>query len=44
MGDGPVTMDVFSKLFHELGGQFIDYAANRSRRLTTRNNAGIEVI
>ena len=37
-------MDVFSKPFHELGGQFIDYAANRSRRLTTRNNVGIEVI
>ena len=44
VGDGPVTMDVFSKPFHELGGQFIDYQANRSRRLTTRNNAGIEVI
>ena len=44
VGDGPVTMDVFSKPFHELGGQFIDYEANRSRRLTTRNNAGIEVI
>ena len=42
--DGPVTMDVFSKPFHELGGQFIDFAANRSRRLTTRNNAGIEAI
>ncbi len=44
VGDGPITMDVFSKPFHELGGQFIDFAANRSRRLTTRNNAGIEVV
>ena len=44
VGDGPVTMDVFSKPFHELGGKFIDFEANRSRRLTTRNNAGIEVV
>ena len=41
VGDGPVTMDAFSKPFHELGGAFIDFAANRSRRLTTRSNAGI---
>ncbi len=44
IGDGPVTMDVFSKPFHELGGVFVDYAANRSRTLTTRNNVGIELI
>ncbi len=44
VSDGPVTVDVFSKPFHELGGEFIDFAANRSRRLTTRNNAGIAVI
>ena len=42
--DGPVTMDVFSQPFHELGGEFIDFAAHRSRRLTTRNNTGIEVV
>ena len=41
VSDGPVTMDVFSKPFDELGGQFIDFTANRSRRLTTRSNAGI---
>ena len=44
VGDGPITMEVFSKPFHELGGQFIDFEANRSRRLTTRNNVGIDVI
>lgn len=44
VGDGPVGMDTFSKPFHELGGQFIDYQANRNRRLTIRNNVGIELI
>ena len=44
IGDGPVTMDVFSKPFHELGGLFIDFAANRDRTLTIRNNVGIEII
>ena len=44
VGDGPVGMDTFSKPFHELGGQFIDFAANRNRRLTIRNNVGIELI
>ncbi len=44
VGDGPVGMDVFSRPFHELGGLFIDYAANRDRRLTIRNNVGIELI
>ena len=44
VGDGPVTMDVFSKPFHELGGLFIDYRANRSRTLTIRTNVGIEII
>ncbi len=44
VGDGPVGMDTFSKPFHELGGQFIDYAANRNRSLTIRNNVGIELI
>jgi dipeptidyl aminopeptidase/acylaminoacyl peptidase len=44
VSDGPVTMDVFSKPFHELGGLFIDFAANRNRTLTIRNIVGIEVI
>ena len=25
VGDGPVTMDRFSKPFHDLGGEFIDF-------------------
>jgi dipeptidyl aminopeptidase/acylaminoacyl peptidase len=44
IGDGPVTMDRFSKDFDELGGVFIDYAANRHRNLTIRTNVGINVI
>jgi len=44
IGDGPVTMAVFSKPFHELGGLFVDYQANRARPLTIRNNAGLQVI
>ena len=44
IGDGPVTMDRFSKPFDELGGLFIDYAANRHRNLTIRTNIGINII
>ncbi|MDE0897393.1 MAG: prolyl oligopeptidase family serine peptidase [Longimicrobiales bacterium] len=44
VGDGPVTMDRFSKDFDELGGVFIDYAANRHRNLTIRTNIGVNVI
>src|SRR6187551_2841112 len=44
IGDGPVVMKTFSKPFHELGGQFIDFKANRARALTIRNNIGIQVI
>lgn len=44
IGDGPVTMDRFSKDFDELGGVFIDYVANRHRNLTIRSNIGIHVI
>lgn len=44
IGDGPVTMDVFSKPFHELGGLFVDFRGNRSRTLTIRNNASLELI
>jgi hypothetical protein len=44
VGDGPVTMDRFSLPFDDLGGQFIDVGANRSRTLTIRSNVGIEVI
>jgi len=44
IGDGPVTMAVFSKPFHELGGVFVDFKANRARTLTIRNNVGIQVV
>jgi dipeptidyl aminopeptidase/acylaminoacyl peptidase len=44
IGDGPVAMRTFSKPFHELGGVFIDYKANRARALTIRNNVGIQLI
>src|SRR5437868_3774376 len=38
IGDGPVVMKTFARPFHELGGLFVDYKANRSRTLTVRNN------
>ncbi len=44
IGDGPVPMKTFSKPFHELGGMFVDFKANRARALTIRNNVGIQVI
>jgi len=44
IGDGPVPMKTFSKPFHELGGVFVDYKANRARSLTIRNNVGIQLI
>jgi dipeptidyl aminopeptidase/acylaminoacyl peptidase len=44
VGDGPVPMKTFAKPFHELGGVFIDYKANRARTLTVRNNVGIQII
>jgi dipeptidyl aminopeptidase/acylaminoacyl peptidase len=44
IGDGPVPMKTFSKPFHELGGVFVDFKANRARTLTIRNNAGIQLI
>lgn len=44
VGDGPVTMDRFSRPFDELGGQFLEPQANRHRRLSTRSSAGLQVI
>ncbi len=44
VGDGPISMERFSRPFHELGGLFIDYTANRNRNLTRRSNVAIEVI
>lgn len=37
-------MKTFSKPFHELGGVFVDYRANRARALTIRNSVGIQII
>src|SRR5438105_870730 len=44
IGDGPVAMKTFAKPFHELGGLFVDFKANRARPLTVRNNVGIQII
>ncbi|MFN0180821.1 MAG: S9 family peptidase [Gemmatimonadales bacterium] len=44
VGDGPVTMAVFSRPFHELGGLFVDFRANRSRNFSIRSNLGLEII
>ena len=44
VGDGPVVMARFSRPYDELGGLFLDRAANRTHRLTTRNNVAIEII
>ena len=44
IGDGPVLMKTLSKPFHELGGVFVDFKANRARALTTRNNIGIQIV
>jgi dipeptidyl aminopeptidase/acylaminoacyl peptidase len=44
VSDGPVTMDIFSKPYDELGGLFVDFGANRNRSLTIRNNAGLQLI
>ena len=43
-GDGPVSIAVLSKPFHELGGLFVDYRANRNRTLTIRSNVGLQFI
>jgi dipeptidyl aminopeptidase/acylaminoacyl peptidase len=44
IGDGPVPMATFSKPFHELGGVFIDFKANRARALTIGTNVGIQLV
>src|SRR4051794_31355053 len=43
IGDGPVVMKIFAKPFHELGGVFVDYKANRSRALTVRSDVGLQI-
>jgi dipeptidyl aminopeptidase/acylaminoacyl peptidase len=44
IGSGPPSMALFAKPFYRLGGEQIDFGANRSRQLTTRSAAGLEVI
>jgi len=44
VGDGMIGMDRFSAAFHELGGVFLDYQANRSRSLTRGGSIGIQII
>ena len=44
VGDGLPSISTYAKPYHELGGLFVDFAANRSRSLTTRNNAGIQLM
>jgi dipeptidyl aminopeptidase/acylaminoacyl peptidase len=43
IGHGPPSMASFAKPFYRLGGQQIDFAANRSRTLTTRSDLGIDI-
>jgi dipeptidyl aminopeptidase/acylaminoacyl peptidase len=42
--DGPVEMKTFSKPYHELGGLFVDFKANRVRSLTVRNSVALQLI
>ncbi len=44
VGDGPITMERFARPFDELGGQFLEPQSNRSRSMSTRNSAGLQVI
>ncbi len=44
VGDGPPSIATLAKPFHELGGLFVDFQANRNRVLTKNSNAGIELI
>ncbi|MEI6669393.1 MAG: prolyl oligopeptidase family serine peptidase [Acidobacteriota bacterium] len=43
IGDGQVPMATFSKPFHELGGVFVDFKANRARSLTISSSVGIQI-
>ncbi len=44
IGSGAPTMATFARPFYRLGGQQIDFAANRSRQLTTRSDVGIDIV
>ena len=43
VSDGLPHIAEFSKPYHELGGEFVDFAANRDRSLTTRGSAGLRL-
>jgi len=43
-GGGSPTMVLFAKPFYRLGGQQIDFGANRDRQLTIRSDVGLDVI
>jgi dipeptidyl aminopeptidase/acylaminoacyl peptidase len=44
LSDGLPSIDSYAKEFYRLGGLQIDPEANRSRRFTTRNSVGFELI
>ena len=44
VGDGPIAMARFARPFDELGGRFLEPGSNRSRSLSIRNSAGLQVI
>ena len=44
VADGPIGMDRFARPFDELGGRFLEPQSNRSRSLSIRNYAGLQVI
>lgn len=44
VGDGPITMERFARPFDELGGRFLEPQSNRSRSLSVRSAAGLQVI
>ncbi len=41
---GPPSMATFARPFYRLGGEQIDWQANRARQLTTRSDVGLQVI
>jgi len=44
VSDGPPPIAILAKPFHDLGGLFVDFKANRNRNFTVRSNAGIRLI
>jgi len=44
VSDGPPPVATLAKPFHELGGLFVDFQANRNRNFTIRSDAGIKLI